>query len=136
MFLYELNIFSAVLREIFIFLDSTDIAFPSWKSFQNWFCFLKQCSSRELCSYFTVDLISCAYRNLIKVSKNIQNCESNIFCSLKTSAVFRSNAVKPSHTSRTTCSSAEFTAVTTASSQFICFFTKDLRNECTCSYCT
>ena len=44
--------------------------------------------------------------------------------------------IKPSHTSRTTCSSAEFTAVTTAFSQFICFFTKDLRNECTCSYCT
>ena len=136
MFFYELNILSAVLRQIFVFLDSADIAFPSWKCFQNRFCFLKQCSCREVCCYFSVDLISCTNRNFIQISKYIKNCKSNICSSLQTASIFGSNAVEPSHTSRTSCSSTELTAVATASSQLISFFAKDFRNECTCTYCT
>ena len=136
MFLNELNILPAVLRQIFIFFDSADVAFPSRQSLQNRFCFLKQCSCRKFCCYFSINLISCADRNFIQISKNIKNCESNICSSLKTASVFGSNTVKPSHTSWTACSSTKFTAVTATSSQFICFIAKDFRNKCTCSYCT
>ena len=93
MFLNELNILSAVLRQILVFLDAADIAFPSRQSLQNRFCFLKQCSCRKFCCYFSINLISCADRNFIQISKNIKNCESNICSSLKTASVFGSNTV-------------------------------------------
>ena len=107
------------------FFDSADVAFPSRQSLQNRFCFLKQCSCRKFCCYFSINLISCADRNFIQISKNIKNCESNICSSLKTASVFGCNTVEPSHTSRTACSSTKFTAVTATSSQFICFIAKD-----------
>ena len=65
LFFYKFNIFSAVLRQILIFFDSTDITFPSWQFLQNRFCFLKLYSSREICGNLTVNIICSTNRYLI-----------------------------------------------------------------------
>ena len=95
--LNELDVFSAVLRKILIILDSADIAFPAWKLLDHRFCFLKLSCGRELSGDFSVDIISYANRNLIQVSKYVKYRKCNISSTLKTSAIFGSNAVIPSH---------------------------------------
>ena len=42
---------------------------------------------------------------------------------------------RQTHTSRSACCSTEFTAVTAASSKFICLFAEYFRNKCTCTNC-
>ncbi len=130
------SIFSAILRKILIVLYSTDVTFPSWQRLDHRFCFLKLHSCREILLSPLRRSHTCANRDLIQISKNIKNCESNVCSSLKTASVFGSNTVEPSHTSRSSSCSTKFTAVTATSSQFICFIAEDFRNECTCSNCT
>ena len=91
---------------------------------------------RELCCHFSIDLIAYTYRNLIQVSKYIQNCKRYICRTLHPASVLGSNTVKPSHTSRTSCCRSEFTAVSSAASQLISFLAENLADKCTCSYCT
>ena len=135
-FFDKLNVVSAVLRKIFVFLDSSDVAFPSRKCLEYWFCFLKKMCCREFCCNFSVNLVSYTYRNFIQVSKYINNSKCYICSSLHTASIFGCYTVKPSHTSRATGCCAEFPAVSTASSEFICFFAKNLTYKGTCSYCT
>ena len=77
-FFDKLNVVSAVLRKIFVFLDSSDVAFPSRKCLEYWFCFLKKMCCREFCCNFSVNLVSYTYRNFIQVSKYINNSKCYI----------------------------------------------------------
>ena len=74
-------IFSAILRKLFVVLDSSDIAFPSRKCLINGLGLVEEVSNRELCCYFSVDVIAYAYRNLIEVAEYVKYCESYICCS-------------------------------------------------------
>ena len=58
----ELDVLSAVLREIFVVLDSSDVAFPSGKSFKHGLCLVKEVSYRELCCNLSVNVVANAYR--------------------------------------------------------------------------
>ena len=136
LFLNEFNVFTAVFRKIFVVFDSTNVFFPSRKNFVNRFCLLKKMCYREFCSNLSVDLITNTYRNLIQISKYIEYCKCYICCSLHSAAIFGCNTVKPSHSSWTSCCSAELSAVTTTSSKLVCFLSKDLAYESSGSYCT
>lgn len=63
--LYELNIFPAVLRQILVFLNASDIAFPSRQDLQHRFCLFQKMCGWEFCGYFPVNFISHTYRDLI-----------------------------------------------------------------------
>ena len=91
--------------------------------------------NRELCCHFSVDLITDTYRNFIQITKYIQNRKCNICCTLQATAILGSNTVKPSHSSRTSCSCTKLTAITTAASQLISFVSEDLGYKCTTANC-
>ena len=75
---YKLNVVSAVLRQILIFLDAADIAFPARKRFQHRFCFLKNAGVREIVDFFSVYFVCCADRNLIQIAKYVKYGERYI----------------------------------------------------------
>ena len=89
----------------------------------------------EFCCYFSVDIISYTYRNLIQISQNIQYGERYIGSSLHTASVFGSHCIEPSHTSRSSGCCTELAAVSASASQLICLVSEDLGYECSCSYC-
>ena len=134
--LNELDVFSAVLRKLFILLDTTDITVPSWKLFKNWFCFFKIMCRWEVCCNLSINLISYTYRNLFQVSKHIKNCKCYICCSLHSASILGSNTVEPAHSSRTSGCSTELSAISTAASQFISLISKNLTYESSCSNST
>ena len=124
MFFYELYIFSAVLRKILIFFDSTDIAFPSRKLLNNRFCFLKLHSCREFCCHLSVDLTADANRDLIQISQNIQNSQSHFGCTLNAAAVTACYCFEPAYPSRTSGGCTELTLITDTTTKLICLITE------------
>src|SRR5699024_1086263 len=129
MFFYEFHIFPAVFRKILILFDTADICLPSGQHFQNRFRLLQKSGYREVCRHFSVDLISSAYRDLVKISQDIQNSKSNVCGSLHAAAIFGSNTVKPSHTSGASCSPSVLAAVSASSAELVCFLAENLRYE-------
>ena len=61
----KLDIFSAILRKIFVVLDSSDLAFPTGKSLIYGLSLIEKVSNREFCCYFSVDVIAEIYRELL-----------------------------------------------------------------------
>ena len=64
-FFRKLHILSAILRQILIFFDSTDIAFPAGKNLQDRLRSLKLCSRRERINPLAIQLVAYADRDLI-----------------------------------------------------------------------
>ena len=58
-------IFSAVLREIFVVLDSSDLAFPTGKSLVYGLSLIKEVSYRGFYCNLSVDVIAEIYRELL-----------------------------------------------------------------------
>ena len=65
---YEFDVFSAVFRQIFVFLDTADIAFPSRQSLHApALPFPAVLVVGKSVDFFAVDVVSYTYRNLIQI---------------------------------------------------------------------
>ena len=61
----KLDVFSAILREIFVVLDSSDLAFPTGKSLVYGLSLIKEVSYRGFYCNLSVDVIAEIYRELL-----------------------------------------------------------------------
>ena len=91
--------------------------------------------NREFCRFFAIDLIGSTDRNLVQISQDIQDGESDIRAALQPAAISGSHAVIPAHSSGTAGGSSVLAAVTAAPPQLICFRAEDLGGEFTRAHC-
>ena len=129
MLLHELHILPAVLREILIFLNAADIAFPSGQLLQNGLRLFQLPGYGELLRHLAVHLIAHADGNLIQIAQHIQHRKGHIRGSLQTAAVSGSHTVKPAHAARPSRGRPVLAAVSAAASQFIRFLSENLGYE-------
>ena len=124
-------------RKSIKFTDAGDVAFPSRQFLQDRLCLFQSGCGREASGDLAIDLVAHAYWDLIQIAQRIQYCESNFCRTLSHAAVFRGDSIEPAYSSRSSCRSAVFTAVTAAFTQFFrFFFVQDLADERTAANST
>ena len=114
MLLNEVDVLLAVLRQILILFDASDVCFPAVEHFKHRLALFKNLSRREIVDNLALVLVTCADRYLVKITQHVDNRERNICCALDTAAVSCCNAVEPTHSSRSVSCCAVLSAVAAA----------------------